>query len=163
MNASTSARSDRKTFPPLLHYIDEHGLDVLSRRELKITPPGKFNDPFEFWTTTPTGFMKEQVKQLFLSERCLRRRHFQEVLGTSPEEYESSLDHLPDPTLAEGRFFYESEFCELRRVSLSYEALDGLFGITCFSAETSPQNCSLDEHTPECSCGHATPMATGGC
>ncbi len=71
MNAFTSARSDRKTFPPLLHYIDEHGLDVLSRRELKITPPGKFNDPFEFWLGLPAGFSLDEVKALYRKEESL--------------------------------------------------------------------------------------------
>lgn len=68
----TTSRSNKPTAPrALVSYQSERGLDTLFHRELKATPPGDFNDPFEFRLAPPSDCKPEQLEKHYLSQTAI--------------------------------------------------------------------------------------------
>jgi hypothetical protein len=71
----------RQQMSTVYKYCCSRGVAILENRELKITPPNRFNDPFEFtprmiWSNTlgrATSILmdKKQVKTLYEKEKAM--------------------------------------------------------------------------------------------
>ena len=61
-------RLRQKTKMPraLVIYQSERGLDTLFHRELKVAPPGNFNDPFEFRLAPPADCKPGQLEEHYM-------------------------------------------------------------------------------------------------
>jgi DUF2971 family protein len=55
----------------LYKYCDPRGVDVLDRLRLKVTPPDRFNDPFEF-TPQMRGLSSEESLRYVLNQNAMR-------------------------------------------------------------------------------------------
>jgi hypothetical protein len=86
----------------LYKFTNEKGLKILSRLELKVKPPGKFNDPFEFALSGITftkkdkeQFIRRNREKLYkLCKKCaalIPKEHKGEVLGIWRFYQQSSL------------------------------------------------------------------------
>jgi len=53
-------------------YCDQRGIDILRHRELKITPPNQFNDPFEFTPRVTCSNPHGEVKRLLRDKNTIK-------------------------------------------------------------------------------------------
>jgi hypothetical protein len=60
-------------FPLLFKYCDPQSIDILEHLRLKVTPPIKFNDPFEFMPKIDTEFSRASVARQMSGTRLLKR------------------------------------------------------------------------------------------
>ncbi|MDD2764766.1 MAG: DUF2971 domain-containing protein [Opitutaceae bacterium] len=136
----TATVSPSQTPPRLVKYLDERGLDVLFNRELKITPPREFNDPFEFWLSLPADLnrIKDELrKQLCLKDGFIRNT-LQGMLSVKLQrniadtEYEETMKKAcsePEKYRSEHEKFFKA----LRNGF--FDAADQNFRLACFSKE----------------------------
>lgn len=99
---TTVLSAGEKPFPRLLKYFDEHGLDALFNRELKITSPGDLNDPFEFWLSLPADL--NRIKRELRTHLCLKggfiRNSLQALFSTrsgrdiSDTDFEATIEKV---------------------------------------------------------------------
>lgn len=59
--------------PPVLYkYCDPGGIDILENLRLKVSPPNRFNDPFEFAPKLTATLSRSKVKRLIMPKDRLR-------------------------------------------------------------------------------------------
>lgn len=58
-------------------YCDQRGIDILRNRELKITPPNQFNDPFEFAPRVTCSNPPREVKRLLKDKNTIREMYLE--------------------------------------------------------------------------------------
>jgi len=129
---STDNPSARKRPRVLVTYQSERGLDTLFHRELRVSPPSDFNDPFELRLASPAGYTTEQLKAHYLSQTAIpwlieRPKH------SSDEAY---MDWVQQAVKAP-RHKHAQIFSSVRDTMI--DVLGKYRGVACFSALTYKQ------------------------
>jgi hypothetical protein len=57
----------------LFKYCDQRGIDILQSLRLKVTPPIRFNDPFEFMPKVDFVITPEKIRRGLKSKRMLHQ------------------------------------------------------------------------------------------
>ena len=120
--------------PPerLFHFYGRNRVWSLQRGRLNLTPPGCFNDPFEFWAgITDHGMTESDVLRSVLAPNGLHRNAIRE---TEPLLFKSEDDYRPTFTsMVKCRPDLWSEHLE-SLVDSVRKTFCARFGVSCFSA-----------------------------
>jgi hypothetical protein len=115
----------------LYKYRDHHGLDILQMLRLKVTPPNKFNDIFEF---TPTAIGASPVKWAEAEEIPQFMRQIRERLAARGKIFEGSDKQFRDFVEKEAKepvFASSDQVREMCRGILDH--ISKTTGLICFS------------------------------
>lgn len=133
--APQTVAANQPTIPPQSLYRffkGEHGLSALLNRELKITPPAEFNDPFEFapGISANLTFSPNQLRQHFLAPEGLPRAvYFSKYGGSNEARYRQWVEQeIQRPDLF-------TRHTEVMRRGIT-QSISKSFGVLCFSAFT---------------------------
>jgi Protein of unknown function (DUF2971) len=118
----------------LYKYCDTRGADILRKLRLKITPPNRFNDPFEFAPRMTASVPPEEVHKLIersLPEIFEEKTAKGEVVGDFKEFKKIVLPQLGKAVQA-AVDAYPAVAAKFREVSV--DIASGTYGVLCLSA-----------------------------
>src|SRR6266436_3032130 len=120
---------------PLYKYCDHRGIDVLDRLRLKVTPPNRFNDPFEF-TPQMQELSSETALRYVLDEDAMREIYPKLMQGGQFSGSFAAFRHeigRRSPTLAKRLIETYPEIAEqLRRGFI--DMISQTLGVICLSS-----------------------------
>lgn len=122
--------------PPILYkYCDVTGTDILEKLRVKITPPNRFNDPFELRPRTPPELTHEKAIEALGEDRVLLMTHKEAIrTGTfagTCEEFRTFIEQHSEVFAAGLIAGYPASAADFRREHV--EEISTEFGLLCLA------------------------------